>query len=372
MKIGQYNTLRISDEQSQGLYLADDEGERVLLPRRQVPDQWQIGDELSVFLYLDSDERPIATRQRPRVQLNQVAKLTVTDVNNVGAYLDWGLAKDLLLPFSEQQQRAAVGDNVIVYVTQDDFGRLLATTRLNRFIKDEVTSPWPDAPAQYQMGDQVRAILTQKTDLGYKAVVDHQYWGVIHHSQIRTAVRVGQTVSAYVRRIREDDRLDLALEPIGHTRTQQLAKRILQNLQKGNGSLGLGDHSPADLIELHFGASKRAFKMAIGHLLKAGDVVKTPNGIELASSSTQSLADKKTQSRTKGKHQSKPTQSSQSDKTSKKRGTSGRHPNRSNKQDTSAPDEPKSVKSESAKKSAKRVYRNQAKKSDKTLSLRKP
>lgn len=363
MKIGLYNTLKICDEQPQGLYLTNDEGERILLPRRQVPEQWQVDDELEVFVYLDSDERPIATRQRPRVQLHQVAKLEVNDVNNIGAYLDWGLAKDLLLPFSEQKQRYVIGDQVIVYVCQDDFGRLLATTKLNRFIKDEVSNPWPDMPEIYNTGDQVRAIITQKTDLGFKAVVDHQYWGVIHHSQVRTAIRVGQTVNAFVRRLREDRRLDLALEPIGHTRTQQLATRILKQLQQGNGTLGLGDHSPADLIELQFGVSKRAFKMAIGHLLKAGEIIKNERGIELNTGQTKETdrGSSKSRKAKPAKTASQKTTRTNPYQTKPKNNTTEPSVKQSHSTDSETPSPAKK----------KSVYRNPKKTSGNTLRLRK-
>jgi len=282
MKPGQFYTLTASDMQAQGLYLKDDDGDRVLLPKRQVPEGIEMGDELNVFIYLDSDDRLIATTERPKAQLHQVASLMVKDVNRTGAFLDWGLPKDLFVPFGEQKQRLEEGKNCVVYVTEDNTGRLIGTTRLNRFIKDEARSDWPGAPDPLAQGDKGSLLIAQRTDIGYKAVVNNEFWGVLHESQIHKAIRVGQKMDGYVRRIRDDHRIDLSLEPIGHGRADPLAKKILKKLNDSGGQLGISDHSPADLIELHFGVSKRAFKMAIGKLFKERKIVIEADGIRLA------------------------------------------------------------------------------------------
>jgi predicted RNA-binding protein (virulence factor B family) len=278
--IGLFHTLTVSDVQNQGLYLNDGEGGRILLPKRYVPDNTNVGDEIKVFVYLDSDDRPIATTQRPRVTLHQAANLQVVDVNTTGAFLDWGLPKDLFVPFAEQNQRMEPGNNYVVYVTLDNTGRLIGSNKLNRFIQDEAKAIWPGEPAPFEQGDKVKMLIAQRTDIGYKAIVNDKYWGVLHESQIHTAIRVGQRFEGYVRRVREEDhRLDLSLEPLGHTRADPVAKKILAKLHESGGSLGLGDHSPADLIELHFGVSKRAFKMAMGKLFKQREIVIIPEGI---------------------------------------------------------------------------------------------
>ena len=283
MTPGLFHTLTVADTQPQGLYLSDDSGERVLLPNRFVPEGIETGSTLEVFIYLDSDDRLIATTQRPRVQLNQAASLMVKDVNRTGAFLDWGLPKDLFVPFAEQKQRMEAGQSYVVYVTSDNTGRLIGTTRLNRFIKDEASANWPDAADPYQMGDKVKLLIAQRTDIGYKAIVDNTYWGVLHNSQIHKAIRVGQKTEGFIRQVREDQRLDLSLEPIGHQRADSLSKRILQKLKDSGGTLGLNDYSPAELIEMHFGVSKRAFKMAVGKLYKEREIVIEENGIRLAS-----------------------------------------------------------------------------------------
>ena len=281
-ELGRYNTLKVQELAPHGAYLDDEDGGQILLPTRQVPEGTEIGDDIKVFVYLDSEDRWIATCQRPRVQLHQVASLEVVDVNRTGAFLDWGLAKDLFVPFAEQKQRMEQGKSYLVYVLLDNTGRLIGSTRLNRYIHDEAKSNWPGAPDPYKVGDQARLLISHRTELGYKAVVDDEFWGVIHHDDIRKAIRPGQKLEGYIKRVRDDHRLDLALEPIGHAKISPLAGRILKKLQDGDGTLGLSDKSPADLIELHFGVSKRVFKMAIGQLFKERKIVIEADHIRLA------------------------------------------------------------------------------------------
>lgn len=278
---GRYHHLTVIEEQPHGLYLDDAEGGKVLLPRKQIPANTAIGDVLKVFVYLDSDDRPIATTLRPKAQLHQVAWLNVVDVNKTGAFLDWGLAKDLFVPFSEQKQRLEPGKSCAVYLYLDNTGRIVASTKLNRFIKDEVTSIWPGEPLPLKNGDAVKLFIAQRTELGYKAVVNNEYWGILYDTDIRSAVRVGQKLDGYIKRVRDDKRLDLMLEPAGHEKADPLAKRILKKLEDNRGFLPMGDHSPADLIELHFAVSKRTFKMAIGKLLKERRITIEEKGIRL-------------------------------------------------------------------------------------------
>jgi uncharacterized protein len=283
-ELGLYNTLTVIDELPQGLYLDDNEDGRLLLPRRQVPDGTSIGDNLNVFVYLDSNDRPIATLQRPLVQLHQAAALQVKEVNRMGAFLDWGLTKDLFVPFGEMNQRMEEGKTYVVYVYLDNTNRLIASAKLNRFIKDEAKANWPGDADPFVKGDKVDLLIAQRTDLGYKAVVNNEYWGLIHQSQIRTAIRVGQRIDGYVRGVREEDhRLDISLEPLGHIRMDPVAEKIMQKLENGDGTLSFNDKSPADLIELNFGVSKRVFKMAIGKLYKQREIVIEDNGIRLTS-----------------------------------------------------------------------------------------
>ncbi len=273
--VGKYATLEVGELLPMGALLIAGEFGNILLPNKQVPDNCKIGDIVKVFIYLDSEDRVIATCQRPRATVGQVANLEVADVNEMGAFLDWGLVKDLFLPFAEQKSRLEVGQRVIVYVHLDNTDRIIATTRLNRFIKDEVATIYD----HYNPGDKVRILIAARTELGYKAIVDHKYWGLIHHSDIRQAIRVGQKVDAYIRKQRDDKRLDLSLQPIGYQKVGGLAEQIMQKVEAGNGFLALSDKSPAEMIEMHFGVSKRAFKMAIGKLYKERKIVIESKGI---------------------------------------------------------------------------------------------
>lgn len=282
-ELGRYNTLKVTDIAPHGVYLDDDDQDPILLPTKQVPEGTKIGDELTVFIYLDSEDRWIATLQKPKVQVGQVAYLTVVDVNQIGAFLDWGMVKDLLVPYAEQKQKLEVGQSYLVYVTLDNTGRLIGSTRLNRFLKDDINSPWGENNAPFEQGDRVSLIISHRTELGYKAVINHEFWGVLHNDDIRKAIRPGHKLDGYIKRIRDDKRIDLSLEPLGYEKTQSLRKRILKKLHDSNGSLPLNDYSPADLIELHFGVSKRAFKMAIGSLFKDRHIVIEENGIRLSS-----------------------------------------------------------------------------------------
>ncbi|OUS41604.1 hypothetical protein A9R00_00120 [Oleispira antarctica] len=273
--VGKYANLEIGELLPMGALLIAGEMGNILLPNKQVPDKSQVGDVVKVFIYLDSEDRVIATCQRPRATVGQAANLRVADVNEMGAFLDWGLVKDLFLPFAEQKKRLEVDQECIVYLYMDNTDRIIATTRLNRFIKDEVAVIYDN----YNPGDKVRILIAATTELGYKAIVDNKYWGLIHHSDVRQAIRVGQKVDAYVRKQRDDKRLDLSLQPIGYQKVGGLSEQIMQKVEEGNGFLALSDKSPAELIEMHFGVSKRAFKMAIGKLYKDRKIVIESKGI---------------------------------------------------------------------------------------------
>ncbi|MAD45364.1 MAG: GntR family transcriptional regulator [Oceanospirillaceae bacterium] len=344
MEPGKYHTLTLTDLLPQGAYLEDEDGSRILLPRKQIPAGVETGDAITVFVYLDSEDRLIATSQRPKGALGEVAWLEAIDINQTGAFLDWGLAKDLFVPFAEQKQRMEQGKHYAVYITQDNTGRLIGSARLNRFIKDEVKAGWPGTATGYDTGDSVKLLIVQRTDIGYKAVVDNKYWGVLYNDDIRKPVRPGQRMQGYVKRLREDNRLDLMLEPAGHGKADPLAKRILKKLEEGNGTLGLNDYSPADLIELHFGVSKRTFKMAIGKLFKERKIVIEEDGIRLATED-----DKKAPRQKKAALQETP-------QDAEKKSTDTKSNNK---------------KDGDKKTGGKKVYRNPKKKSGKTLGLKK-
>lgn len=372
-ELGRYNTLTVLDEQPHGLYLDDNDGGKILLPRKQIPAGTQIGDSLKVFVYLDSDDRPIATCLRPKAQLHQVAWLEAVDVNQTGAFLDWGLAKDVFVPFAEQTHRMEAGKSYAVYLYLDNTDRIVASARLNRFIKDEVKANWPGAPVPLATGDKVKLLIAQRTDIGYKAVVNDTYWGLLHNDDIRKAIRTGQRVEGYIKRLRDDHKLDLMLEPVGHTKADPLAKKILQKMEDNHGLLGLSDHSPAELIELQFGVSKRTFKMAIGKLYKERKIVIEDSGIRLATE-----ADQKAVVNKDLKKEAKKESGKDARKPAKEQKTSAAKTQKAEKPDTKKTGTKKEERNQdqadkkpAEKKSAPKVYRNPKTKTEKTLSLKK-
>lgn len=273
-QLGHYNDMVLLKKEHMGWILDGGILGNILLPNRYVPEGCKIGDRLNVFLYLDSEDRAIATTLRPFATVGQVAYLQVKSTNTVGAFLDWGLAKDLLVPFSEQKQPMKEGQFYIVHVYLDKTTRIVASERLNRFLKDQ-------AP-QYQFNDKVKVMPHSPTDLGYKVVVDDQYWGVVHASDLSQTLKVGQTLEGYVKQPREDGKLNISLKPLGYKITGPLSDVILEKLAQTGGNIPLSDKSSAEDIEAYFGVSKRVFKMAIGKLYKEKKIIIEKEGIRLA------------------------------------------------------------------------------------------
>ncbi|SDL55187.1 hypothetical protein SAMN05661010_01967 [Modicisalibacter muralis] len=220
-----------------------------------------------------SRERAPHGEPRPLARLGEVAFLKVVTVNDTGAFLDWGLPKDLLLPYGEQRSRPGVGKRVLVMVHEDARGRPLASMRLDKFIADEASG--------LSQGDKVELTIAEATDLGVKAVVDHRFWGLIYHDDMPQPLRRGQRLDGYVRRIRDDGRLDLALVPPGPARLDVVGDQILAALGRNQGYLTLSDKSPADEIKTRLGMSKSAFKQAIGRLYKRRLIAIEERGIRL-------------------------------------------------------------------------------------------
>lgn len=275
-QLGHYNDMTLLKKEHMGWFLDGGLFGKVLLPNRYVPEGCKAGDSLRVFLYLDSEDRAIATTQRPLATVEQVAYLQVKTINKVGAFLNWGLAKDLLVPFSEQKRPMEEGQFYIVYLYLDKSNRIVASERLNRFLKDQAH--------QYQFNDKVKVIPHSPTDLGYKVVVDDKYWGVIHASDISQPLKTGKKLEGYIKQPRADGKLDISLKPLGYKKTGQLSDVILEKLEQAGGSVPLGDKSPAEDIEAYFGVSKRVFKMAIGKLYKEKKIILEKESIRLKNS----------------------------------------------------------------------------------------
>ena len=287
LKLGDYNTLKIVKRVDFGLYLdGGDEGE-VLLPKRYVTPQMHISDELEAFIYLDQDERIVATTEAPLVKVNEFACLEVAWTNQYGAFLKWGPMKDLFCPFREQKQRMEQGRSYIVYVKEDEeTHRLMATAKVERYLRT-LPEPLPVREGSLlglRHGDAVDCLIWQKTDLGFKTIVDNKYQGQLYDNQIFQPLRTGNRQTAYVDHVRQDGKIDLTLQPTGRQHTLDFAEVLLRYLHENNGFCDLGDKSPAELIADRFKVSKKAYKKAIGDLYRRRLITISDAGIELAKS----------------------------------------------------------------------------------------
>ena len=272
-ELGLCNTLTVLKASGTGYLLDAGPLGQAFLSGRQAQGCPAPGDELEVFLYLQADGALAATPRKPKIQRGEVALLRIADVNDTGAFLDWGLDKDLLLPFAEQIASPRSGQDVLVIAYLDKSRRLVASMKLDEFIEDQ-------AP-QLQAGQEVPIVIGNKTELGYKAVIDHQYWGLLYDNELFKPVKRGDRMSAWVKRRRDDGRIDLSLQPPGRQRVNALSGEILAALAANEGFLALGDKSPPEAIYRIFGVSKKAFKQTIGHLYKTGKIAIEERGIRL-------------------------------------------------------------------------------------------
>ena len=273
IRVGQFNKLKVVKEVPFGLYLDGDDWGEILLPNKVVPKGTVIDDILDVFIYFDSEDKIIATTARPRVQVGSCAFLKVIDVNSVGAFLDWGLDKDLLVPGPEQQRPMEKDRSYLVYVKQDNKGRLIASSKLDHFLDK--------SPRRFKQGDEVSLLIAETTDLGNKVIINDTHWGLIHSADIFQNLGYGKRIQGYIKTIRDDGKVDVVLRKMGQENIGDLATRILTELQNKGGFLPLHDKSDPLEIKRAFGESKKSFKNAIGHLYKRGDITIEENGIRL-------------------------------------------------------------------------------------------
>jgi predicted RNA-binding protein (virulence factor B family) len=271
-EIGQRATLTIVREKPVGLFLDAEELGEILLPRREMPVKWELGEPVDVFLYHDSEDRPVATLKEPLVKANEFARLKCVAVTNYGAFLNWGLPKDLMVPFREQKVRLEVGKFYLVHVHVDqETGRVIASTRLARYL--DLSIP------PYKGGEEVQLMLYGKTDLGYKAIIDNAYSGLLFANEVFQEMQQGEKLKGYIAARRDDGKLDLTLHPPGRQRVDDLQSRILAELQARGGFWSLGDHSSAAEIHEELGVSKRTFKQATGALFRQRKIDIEPKGI---------------------------------------------------------------------------------------------
>lgn len=273
-KIGERASLQILHEKTFGLFLDGGELGEILLPRREMPVKWALGEFVDVFLYHDSEDRPVATLKSPKVMPGQFARLKCVAVTGVGAFLDWGLPKDLLVPFREQKVRMDVGKFYIVFVQIDEqTGRIVATTRIARHM-DQVQH-------HFKAGQEVDLIIYGKTALGYKAIVNSTHSGLIFHNDVFQPLQPGEFVKGYITDVRPDGKIDLSLHAPGRAKVEGLEGQILAELEARGGFWSLGDHSSAEEINSELGVSKRTFKQATGALWKKRRITIENNGIRL-------------------------------------------------------------------------------------------
>lgn len=276
IRLGSMNALTLLRRDDKGGWLdAEDFGE-VLLPMRQLPRDAKPGSAVKVFVYLDGDEELVVTGFKPYAQVGEFVGLKVVSASRVGAFLDWGLKKDLFVPAREQAQAMQVDKHYVVYLYLDREGRVAATSKLDRFLDEG----WPE----YKPGDAVSILPCEHTPLGIKAVVDSRYWGVLYRNELFGKVTIGREIRGYIKQVREDGKIDLTLNQPGQAGTQSAAEKIMARLQKQDGFLPVGDKSSPEVIYQLFTMSKGTFKKAIGALYKQGQIRIEDDGIRLVKS----------------------------------------------------------------------------------------
>lgn len=274
--VGRYNALQVVKHTDFGLYLDGGADGEILLPNRYIPKDIPSEDEdwLNVFVYLDSEDKLLATTEKPKVQVGEFASLKVVEINSIGVFLDWGLPKDLLLPFSEEKRQMKAGEYCVVHVYLDKrTRRITATARLDRYL-DKV-------PPAYQVGQEVDLLVVEETDMGFKAIINNAHWGLIHKNEVFKFLRSGKQEKGYIKELRSDGKIALSLQPVGAQLASSLNAQILDKLRANQGTLPVSDKSDPRVISDLFGVSKGNFKKAIGALYKDGQIVIHADRIEL-------------------------------------------------------------------------------------------
>jgi predicted RNA-binding protein (virulence factor B family) len=271
--IGNYNELEVAKFVDFGLYLDSEDGE-ILLPIKYVPEGVQLGDKLNVFVYRDSEDRMIATTLRPKATVGQFAALPVKDASRIGAFLDWGLEKDLFVPFHNQREPLQAGKTAVVYIYLDESSdRLVGSTKINKYLKP--------ADEEISEGQQVDLLVTGATELGYNVIIDQKYGGILYHNEVFRNLEPGTETKGFIRKIREDGKIDVSLQQTGFAEVKDASTEVLEKLKAADGVLPLSDSSDPQDIYAALGMSKKTFKKAIGTLYRQGIITISPNEIRL-------------------------------------------------------------------------------------------
>lgn len=275
IEIGRYNKLRILSQNTIGLLLGDKSGESVLLPKKYCPESYELDDEINIFVYLDNKGNKIATNVTPKILFNEFALLKVTAVTDVGVFMDWGMEKELFVPFREQTQKMEEGRWYIVYLDLDKkTDRLYASSRIERHLQNEVLTVVGN--------EKVHLLVMQKTDLGFSVIINNAHKGLVFKNEIFKKLNIGDKLNGFVKKIHEDNKIDISIQPIGYTNFIDKNTKLVYNaLLKNNGFLAVTDKSSPDEISRQFGMSKKAFKKSLGALYKQRKIKLLPDGIEL-------------------------------------------------------------------------------------------
>jgi len=273
-EIGQVIELVMHKLTPQGVYLLTDEDEEILLPNKYVPLRYEFGDKIEVFVYTDSEDRPVATTLRPYIKMHECEFLEAIDVNSFGAFFDWGMEKDLLVPFSEQKERMEAGKKYLILMYKDELtNRLVGTSKIGKFIRQN--------RVEVRAGDKVNVMVSGLTDIGYNVIVENKYYGLIYKNEVFKPIRQGDKLKAFVTKVRGDNKLDLSLNSANLDETATLAQVIYEQLLKQKGTLNLSDKSNPEEIYATFKVSKKAFKRAIGLLYSERKIEINPKSITL-------------------------------------------------------------------------------------------
>ena len=273
--LGKYNTLQVIKEVDFGIYLDAGEDVEILMPKKYVPQGTKVGDEVRCFVYQDSEARLIATTERPYATVGEFAYLKINSVNAVGAFADWGTSKELLIPHREQKAKLQEGHRYIIYIYIDSLsGRIAGTARLDKYLNN--------VPPPYEENEEVEALVWTSTPLGYKVIINGKHTGQIYNNQIFQPVHIGEKLRAWVKGVREDDKIDLMLQPMGYRNViDGVEATILKALHNNDGFLPLTDKTNPEVIADRLQCSKKNFKKALGALYKAERVIISEDGIRL-------------------------------------------------------------------------------------------
>jgi len=272
--LGQYHNFNIVKELDFGIYLDGEELGEILMPLKYVPEDVHEGDVITAFLYRDSEDRLIATTEKPLAVLDDFALLRVVAVTEAGAFLYWGLVKDLFVPFREQKEKMKEGESYLVKIYLDDeTNRLMASSYIEKFLNN--------IPVNFRQGDEVELIIAEKNDLGYKAVINGTHSGILYKNEIFQPLNPGEHVTGYIKKIREDEKIDLSLHSFGYSKIEDLEKELTLLLQQNNGFLPLNDKSHPEEIKRLCHMSKKNFKKVLGSLYKKRSISLDDEGIKL-------------------------------------------------------------------------------------------